>query len=430
MKILLCCEFYHPSVGGVQVVIRALAERLAARGHQVTVATSRLTTRTFTTLEGVQIKEFTVSGNLVSGMHGEVGAYRDFVTSGDFDVIMIKAAQQWTFDALWPVIDRIPSVKIFIPCGFSSLFEPGYADYFRKLPGILKAFDHLIFYAENYRDINFAREHGIKHFSIIPNGASEVEFAAQADPQFRTSLGISADDFLFLTVGSFTGLKGHLEAAKAFSLADFEDRPAALILNGNKCGGGNLGLFSTLIRGIGIIKSHGLKYLLKHAIKTSLRSVGLKVGKDDELLLVLRSINSQQGKKAFITDLERQTLIQAFINADLFVFASNVEYSPLVLYESAAAGTPFLTVPVGNSEEIASWTQAGIVCPASRDSKGYTRVDPLELARHMELLVQDPATLQRLGEAGKRIWSERFTWAKITDAYEELFLRLVAERMA
>ena len=65
---------------------------------------------------------------------GRSGEYRQFVTDTAFDVVMIKAAQQWTFDALWPVLSRIPGRKVFIPCGFSCLYEPDYADYFRELP--------------------------------------------------------------------------------------------------------------------------------------------------------------------------------------------------------------------------------------------------------------------------------------------------------
>ncbi len=42
LKLLLCCEFYHPSRGGVQEVMRQLAERFAAAGHDVTVATTAM----------------------------------------------------------------------------------------------------------------------------------------------------------------------------------------------------------------------------------------------------------------------------------------------------------------------------------------------------------------------------------------------------
>ena len=72
MRILLCCELYSPSVGGVQQVIQQLAERLVVRGHEVTIATTKLPTRLFSELNGVTIREFKISGNLVRGMEGTV----------------------------------------------------------------------------------------------------------------------------------------------------------------------------------------------------------------------------------------------------------------------------------------------------------------------------------------------------------------------
>ena len=169
---------------------------MAAAGHQVTVATGYLPERDFTVLNGVEIRQFKVTGNLLDGPAGEVDRYRAFVVDAPVDAILIKAAQQWTFDALWPVLDRIAARKVFIPCGFSGLFQPHYADYFARLPEVLRKFDHLIFYAQKYRDIDFVRRLGLANFSILPNGASEIEFGRTPDRNFRRKLGISDDDFV------------------------------------------------------------------------------------------------------------------------------------------------------------------------------------------------------------------------------------------
>lgn len=412
MRILFCCEFYTPSVGGVQEVIKQIAERLVSRGHDVTVATTKLPSRSVNVINGVKIREFEVSGNLVCGLKGELDAYRHFVASGDFDVIMIKAAQQWTFDALWPVLSRVKAGKVLVPCGFSCLYHPSYADYYRRMPGILRRFDHLIFYASHYRDINFTREHGIENFSVIPNGASEEEFSAAANPRFRASHGIGADDFLFLTVGSFTGLKGHMEIADAFARAEL-DSPAVLILNGNE---------------VSAPAGKDLRAKLKKHVKSRLKSIGIIKDKKDQLLEFTKKINAQQeNKKVLITDLTRHELIQAFMAADLFVFASNIEYSPLVLFESAAAGTAFLSVPAGNAEEIAFWTGGGEICPASVDKRGYTRVDPEVLAEHMSKLARDRNHLAYLGATGKKNWAGKFTWDKIVFEYEKVFREVIQD---
>jgi len=127
MRLLFCCEAYHPSRGGVQEVMRQIAERMALAGHDVTVATGHHRERNFEVLNGVHVREFKIHGNLVRGLRGEIDRYRDFVVGFGADAILIKAAQQWTFDALWPVLDRITARKVFIPGGFSALHEPDYA---------------------------------------------------------------------------------------------------------------------------------------------------------------------------------------------------------------------------------------------------------------------------------------------------------------
>lgn len=443
MRILFGCEFYSPSVGGVQEVMRQLAERLVLRGHDVTVATTELPSRPSDTLNGVKIREFRISGNLACGINGKVAEYRRFVTSQAFDLILIKAAQQWTFDAIWPVVSSIRAKKIFIPCGFSCLYEPAYAEYFDLLPRILDQFDHLIFYASDYRDINFARSHGIKKYSIIPNGASEIEFSAEPDVLFRQRYDIGLDDLLFLTVGSLGRVKGHLDVAEAFFSADLVGQRATLIINGNE--GGHVASKSALqvvaakareySRVINdICRAEGISSASKHVVHGVLNKASVRLGKygarnsphgvtfREELQQVIKSIHDQGGgKRVLLTDFPRPELVQAYMNADLFVFASHVEYSPLVLYESAAAATPFLSVPVGNAEEIARWTGAGVICPSPQDEKGYTLPDSELLAEYISRLTKDRGHLEQMGALGKQNWRTKFSWDHISERYERLF---------
>src|SRR3954451_984506 len=121
VRILHAVEFYAPSVGGAQEVVRQISERLAARGHDVTVATSAHPERSAPELNGVGIREFAASGNAVRGMAGDVEGYRRFVADGRFDVVMTYAAQQWTTDALLDGLDTIAAPVVLAPCGFSGL---------------------------------------------------------------------------------------------------------------------------------------------------------------------------------------------------------------------------------------------------------------------------------------------------------------------
>ena len=93
---------------------------------------------------------------------------------------------------------------------------------------------------------------------------------------------------------------------------------------------------------------------------------------------------------------------------------------PLVLFEAAAAGLPFLSVPAGNAAEIAQWTGAGEICPADADEQGYIKTDPAVLAGHMERLAMDQQQLKQLGATGRQSWRERFTWEEIARQYERV----------
>src|ERR1051326_1054925 len=88
MRILHTVEFYAPSKGGAQEVIRQISEQLVKRGHQVTVATTKLAERSSGQLNGVRIEEFAITGNSVRGCKGDIRRYHDFLRTADFDVML------------------------------------------------------------------------------------------------------------------------------------------------------------------------------------------------------------------------------------------------------------------------------------------------------------------------------------------------------
>lgn len=389
-RLLLCCEHYAPSVGGVQEVMRQIAERLAQRNIEVVVATGLHPQRPDDVrMNGVRVVSFAITGNRVKGITGSIKAYQQFLREEHFDAILIKAAQQWTFDAAVDVLGQISARKVFIPCGFSGLGDAIYSEYFKQMPKWLRQFDGLVFYSNTYQDIEFARKHGLTALHLIPNGVDEREFAQLGDSAIRSELGINAGDDLLLSVGSLIKAKGHWEAIRAFRQARL-DRPATLVVNGNHP---KTGFFSTLKRTI--------KHLL-HGYWP--------------IALVALVTSAHPGKRVILKNMPREKLLELFKASDLFIFASHVEYSPLVLFEAAAAATPFVASDVGNNREIAQWTGAG------RIVEGYSArpkaPNILAFKAAIESALNHPEELTKMGQSGRReIMQSGYTWDKIVERY-------------
>lgn len=390
MKYLLCCEHFAPSVGGVQEVVRQVAERLVSRGHRVTVATGAHSRRALReTRNGVEVVSFQISGNLVKGMAGELEAYRQFVSAGPWDAILIKAAQQWSFDALVDMLPQLRARLAFVPCGFSGLYLSAYKEYYRAMPAWLDACSVLIFYASEYRDIEFARVCCKTPRVLIPNGADEREFDGHESSSLRSQLGIASDDFLVLSVGSLIPAKGHWEVMRAFVAAKF-NRRAVLIVNGNVHGSSWRRYCRDLSRG----------YLPARFIAKWHNYLNRR-------------------KRIILVDLPRAELVQAFKEADIFAFGSHIEYSPLVLFECMAAGLPFLSSQSGNAAEIVAWSGGGEIVKCHKRDDGTVRIDVGALGGRLSRLCENSEALRAMGSAGRDSFVNRgFSWEMIASRYD------------
>lgn len=430
MKFLLCAEFFHPSIGGVQEVVKQIGLGLVRQGHEVTVVTSALESRSDPQIGGVKIVSFLASGNMARGLTGEIDRYRAFVLEGHFDAILIYAAQQWTLDGLLDILPAIKARKILVPCGFSGLYLPEYQGYFKRLAHDLKHFDTLVFHARSYRDYEFASALGFENCVLIPNGASEEEFLHPPDSaDIRERLGIEPEAFTLLTVGSLNGAKGHLEVVKAVSQLRTK-RQVHVVLNGNAMPYSSNMLTRRLL---GAFKNLSWRSAYQNARQLAwhgLRILNLRTTYSQELQGLVASINAGKFgpcRRASIVDLPRSELIECFFDADLFIFASKIEYSPLVLFEAAAAGLPFLTTPVGNAREIAEWTGGGRVCPATVDKLGYGFVDTTALAEEIDCLIQDEEARIIMAKSGRENWQKKFNWRVIVADYEKVLLGCTIE---
>lgn len=415
MKILHTVESYDPASHGMQQVVKQLSERLSRSGHHVTVATRFDPNRQNLTINGVNIEEFKISGRAVDGYNAEeteIQRYRDFLLNSDFDVITNFAAQQWATDIALPLLKQIKAVKVFVPTGFSELNNIKFKDYFDLMKFWLKDYDMNVFLSNDYQDVNFAKENEVKNIKIIPNGASAEEFLPDISIDIRKQLNVPHNHFLILHVGSHTGLKGHKEAIEIFKKAKIKN--ATLLIIGNSTHHGSkinywakflFKSFANLF-----YRFSGKKYFPACSISCSIK------GKTDKF-----SFDRIFNKKfLLVKNLSRKETVAAYMEADLFLFPSNIECSPLVLFECMASRTPFLTSDVGNTKEIISWSNSGSLL-ASEKIGGYSMTNVKESALILENLLLDRAKIENMKEVGFEVFSNNYSWDKISKEYENLY---------
>ncbi len=409
MKILHTVKQYHPRGGGMYEVVRQLSKNLAKLGHNVTIATTKLPAGYKPDCDKIKIKEFAISGNFVVGLKGEVKKYQDFLINSDFDIITNFAAQQAMTDAMLPILDKIKAKKVFVPTGFSAFYMPEYKKYFENMKDWMKKYDMNVFLSNDYRDINFARENGVKNITIIPNGASKEEFLTPPNIDIRKKLSIPHNAFFILHIGSHTKQKGHKEAIKIFSQAKINNAVFLIVGNPGAC---------------------------------------LKDCKRQEKKLNKTISYKKYNKQLIVKHLTRKETIAAYQEANLFLFPSNIECSPIVLFECMASKTPFLTTDVGNAKEIIEWSGGGTLLPTQKgislglpvismfkkyikkilnipnNDYNFCKAKIKKSTKILEQIYNNKKELNIMAQNGYQAWLNKFNWEKIAKNYEETYNKI------
>jgi glycosyltransferase involved in cell wall biosynthesis len=373
LSILHTVEFYYPHVGGAEIVVQQLSERLARRGHRVTVAAGEDPGRTFREFNGVEIEQFDVNGALACGVNGpDIARYQQFLLNHPVDVMTNYAAQQWATDLAFKVLPQLKNkrVNVIAPCGYSALSDSRticrsrFKDYYNLvIPTYLPQYDAAVYHSSQYQDFQYASNHGFANSVIIPNGSDELEFSRKPNVDFRRKYNITTKHMGLCVANFYEKAKRHdrvVEAVRKMNRPDF-----------------------TMV----FIGRDG-EYLPK--IKE--RAAGLNI--------------------RFLINIPREDTVAAFQCADVFLFGSETEASPLVIIEAKASRTPFVSTDCGNVRE---W-KGGIVCT------------PGEMASNVNKILDDKALHDKLAEEGWREWKEKLTWESVVDKYEELYLRLCSKK--
>ena len=382
MLVLHTAHSYAPEVSGVAEVVGQISTRLARRGHEVHVATGcPLAAPKEEILNGVYVHRFAVKGNVVTGMQGDVDGYLRFVRSESWDVLAMHCAQTWTTDALLPHLDEINAGKIFVGHGFSTLHDPEYQRYFVDLAEALRQVDKIVVLSDLLEEVPFCAKHALSKPQIIPNGVDLAEWGAPTCG-LRERWGIGKRPWL-LSVSNHSPVKGH--AAFFEVVRRVRQRLPDVV--------------GTIIGGC------------YPAAKWNLGRLGIKGG----CWYRCRVAASLSSRVSLRWDVPRKDVISAVQEADVILITSSREASPLVVLESMAAGTPWVSFDVG-----CVWEHVG----------GFVVRDLDEMTEKIELLMYNPELRANLGQMGEQRIRERHSWDQIVSEYEDLYRRIVVRGLS
>jgi glycosyltransferase involved in cell wall biosynthesis len=217
---------------------------------------------------------------------------------------------------------------------------------------------------------------GPSRLQVIPNAMDpEWPHAELSERRLtRESLGVRADEFLWLAIGRVDSTKDYGTLLRAFELHRRHEPRSILRIAG---AGDPAGLLAGLRRTVG----DGVGFL----------------GHRDDIRQLLSA-------------------------ADAFVLSSRLEGFPNALMEALAAGVPAVATRVGGVPDLIEDGVTGFLAPAEDDER---------LAETMTRLTELPgAQRTRLVAAGRERVLRLCDLTRIVDLWESLFLRLMSERGA
>lgn len=359
-KILLISFGFYPEQHGVAEVAYRHALGFHTHGHEVSVLTRPCRQKREVPFE-------------VWDFDGKKADYQSLLKSWPGDFIFFHGWHTWVSDWAAEVLPSLQATTIMVSHGTTvHLRYAGVKGWLRwllqrpkawRFEAQMRGFDHFVFLSDwpdlsRLTDVFIAQQKQWPNVSYIPNAASWAEYVSKG------TFSKPADQKMLLCVSNFRLEKGQRELMLWFLEMQLPD--TILVLIGNE----------------------------PNAFSAQLEQLAGK------------SLN----KSVFIYyNLSKQTLMDAYCLADVFVSATHTEVQPLMLLDAMAAGVPFLCRNVG-----AVGTLVG----------GEVFDNKNEFQSKLRLLLAHSSLRVQLGQAGKNAVKETYNWHNVTERYQQLIQQL------
>lgn len=143
----------------------------------------------------------------------------------------------------------------------------------------------------------------------------------------------------------------------------------------------------------------------------------LGTGPDEEKLKKLARELEVEDVVVFLGNIEPDKVPQYLAQADIFVRPSRSEGLGSSFLEAMAAGLSVIGTPVGGIPEFLKDQETGLFCKID---------DPKDLASKIRQLLEDEKLRIKLGENGRRLMEDRYSWDAIAKQMGQIFQKLKA----
>jgi len=136
---------------------------------------------------------------------------------------------------------------------------------------------------------------------------------------------------------------------------------------------------------------------------------------ENDLKKLVRELNLENQVK-FIGKIEPDNIYNYLFQADIFVRPSRSEGLGNAFLEAMAASLPIIGTPVGGIPDFLEDDETGIFCKVD---------DPADLAKKIKLLLNDNNLRENLINNGKKLVEEKYQWNSVSIKMNDIFNKII-----
>lgn len=388
MKILQTPVRFYPFTGGVENYVYYLSKELVKSGNQVEViCANQPTSKVNDMVEGIKIKRLSYLGR-IANTNITPGLFRA-LSQADYDIIHTHIPTPWSAD--WSAFSSKTKNKPLVVTYHNDIIGQGFAGYIAGaynstgLKLVLQRADKIIITQPGYLQ---SSSHLLKYqnkIEVIPNGVDLDKFypkenaAVEDDFNHNDKDGFSQNEniiFFLSVLDEFHKYKGLEYLLKAIKIVKNEISNLKLIVGGK-----------------GVLSDYYQKMSFSLGLEDNVDFAG------------------------FIPD---EHIAEYYGRSNVFVLpsiSSLQEGFGIVALEALACKTPVITTEIVGVADDLEKVNGGIVVPPK---------NPEMLADALIRILDDKKLQMKMGEQGRELVEEKYTWKGIAERMEKLYLNVLS----